>query len=123
MGQAGRRRADIETAFYAVIGKEGFLHLSNNGPDDLHGQRVQIESYWLDPDTNQPRYHETVEYSLSLNVVQDDYQRVRGFTVPADLSKRPLPEFAVKVTPVDFDDPDTTNNTFGGWPDMSPWSD
>ena len=98
-----------------AVGKEVYVQVTNCGPDDLDGNRVEVTSYWLDPATNQPRNQQTAAYTLKVSA--RDWQAIHVGSIPPDLANlSPSPKFVAKAAAVDFDDPDLTNNVWQGWP-------
>jgi LysM repeat protein len=123
-GQAARLQADLGypsgikpdeiKEYIRLVGQDVYIILFNFGPDPLAANKVKLESYWIDPADPKKRIDEQA-IERSVNISGLEIQHIKVGTVP---NLKQLPEFVVTITPLDFDDPDTKNNTFRGQPQV-----
>jgi LysM repeat protein len=102
-GQVARPRADLKLSSINVIGKDVYVYLANSGPDELAANQVQLTSYEIDPVTKQQVNKQTALRWVTLTT--SGYYSMKLVHVGS------LPLNYIKVTPVNFDDPNTGNNT------------
>jgi len=110
-GQAARPQADVgpSAVGFGVIGKDIYLFLENLGPDPLTANKVKLESYWIDPNTQKHVSEQKLERSVSIEV--GDNQVLKVGTIPSGFDPKNPSKFGLKITSLDFDDPNPQNNT------------
>jgi LysM repeat protein len=110
-GQVVRPQADLFPSAVGVIGQDVYVFMDNLGPDPLTANQVKLTSYWIDPAGPQPVGEQTIVRSVRIEVGGDQLLQVG--TIPQRFAQlKQLPEFRLKITPVDFDDPDMGNNAW-----------
>jgi hypothetical protein len=112
VGQFVKPQADIRFMYDPfLIGKDVYFHLNNYGPGGLPANKIELKSYWVDPSTRQAVDPvQTTTWWPALG--QDVKLKVSSLKnrSAADLTRD---KFYVEVIPLDFDDPNPGNNSWG----------